>query len=261
MIIVPENTIASIPHDDFYKGKENEVFVSLVGQNKRDWFNKHAYFCLPLVIGNQYGFAVKSLYDFTAVWNGRETPFDCQVMIDNQEDFQKNANLQRINSHFGLGIITVQTAFTLRTPPNVNLITMNPPNAPIDGLTNLTGVIETDNLRRDFTFNLKITRPHYSIQVKKGDLLSAFLPYPRNYFEHYEIKNGYDIFSEEQIKEEQKTMHEFGKERKEKDIHKPNRNGRRYFKGVDVYDNEFQYLHQKNLRNQGKDLNDALTDE
>ena len=54
-----------------------------------------------------------------------------------------------------MGVVTIQNRFTFRTPPDVNLMTINPPNYWIDGIQHMTGVIETDNLRRDFTFNLK----------------------------------------------------------------------------------------------------------
>lgn len=261
MIIVPEKTIAAIPFHESYRGRQNDVFLPLVGLSKRDWFSKHAYFCLPLVIGNQYGFAVKSLYDFNIFWHGGDDFEDCEVEILNKEDSKKHPHMQKIVSHFGSGIITIQTAFTLRSPPNVNLITMNPPNAPIDGISNLTGVIETDNLRRDFTFNLKVTRPNYQIKIKKGTLLSAFLPYPRDYFENYELKDAYELFSDEEIKEEQECMRDFGREREEDDPKKPNGNGRRYFKGIDIYNNVFRFLHQKNLFKKGKKENKDLQDD
>ena len=62
MIKVPDDRILALPYDDHYAGLQDEVFVPLRGRHKRDWFSKHAYLCLPLVIGNQYGFAVKSLF-------------------------------------------------------------------------------------------------------------------------------------------------------------------------------------------------------
>ena len=38
-------------------------------------------------------------------------------------------------------------------------------------------MVEADNLRRDFTFNLKIVKPEVEVSVKKGDLISAILPH------------------------------------------------------------------------------------
>jgi hypothetical protein len=64
MIVVPNNKLVTIPENDTFI-KSNELLIeSLKGKFKRDWFIKHVYFCLPLVIGNQYGFAIKSLKTF-----------------------------------------------------------------------------------------------------------------------------------------------------------------------------------------------------
>lgn len=248
MITVPENIIAIYPYYESYRGRHDEVYMSLKGHSKRDWMNTHTYFCLPLTIGNQYGFGVKSIYDFTVYWNGGTYPNDINLEFHNSED----KNLQTINSHFGMGILTIQTGFTLRTPPNVNLITMNPPNHFIDGISNLTGVVECDNLRRDFTFNIKVTRSNHKIRINKGDLLSAFLPYPRNYFDNFKIEDAYNFLTKEQIEEERKCGNEFDRERKQDDPKKPYGNGRRYFDGIDAWGNKFPFLHQKNLFKDGE---------
>ncbi|MGA0799078.1 MAG: DUF6065 family protein, partial [Steroidobacteraceae bacterium] len=147
MIKVPDDTIAAIPYDDFYRGRQDEVYFNLRGDSKRDWFSRHAYFCLPLVIGNQYGFAMKSLLRATFFWNGGPDPADTTVTFHDADEVKRLASLQTMVSNFGLGIVTVQAAFALRTPPNISLMTIQPPNYFIDGLQNMAGVVETDNLR------------------------------------------------------------------------------------------------------------------
>ena len=246
MITVPENTIACIPFSRQFRDKIHDVFEPLQRRVKRDWFIKHAYFCLPLTIGNQYGFVLKSLYDFYVVWNGKVEPNAVTIRIRDEQYYGQHAALQSIKSHFGMGTITIQSGFALRTPPGINLMTGNPPNYFIDGLAHMTGVIETDNLRRDFTFNLKITRPHHKIYVKKGDWIGYFIPYPRHFIDEFECKDAYDLFTEEQIREEKQCMKDFGNERSTEDVHKPNGNGRRYWKGEDVYGNKFAD-HQRSL--------------
>lgn len=232
MIIVPTKKIVTIPENDDFTNSNELIVESLKGNFKRDWFIKHAYFCLPLVIGNQYGFAIKSLKTFKVKWNGGITSADVIVEILDEGD---TPNHQSISSHFGMGTITIQNRFTFRTPSGVNLMTINPPNHFIDGIHHMTGVVETDNLRRDFTFNLKITRPDTEIIINKGDFIGCVLPIPRHFVDEFELVNGYDIFTEEQIKEEQTAMRDFGIERSTQDVHNPNGNGRRYFKGEDVY--------------------------
>jgi hypothetical protein len=247
MIKVPDNVIAAVPYDDFYRGRQEEVYFNLRGRNKRDWFSRHAYFCLPLVIGNQYGFAVKSLFHATFVWNGGPEPKDTTITVHNTEETAAHGNLQLLASQFGLGIVTVQTAFALRTPPEINLMTMQPPNAFIDGLQNLMGVVEADNLRRDFTFNLKITRPDFPVEIKVGDLLAAVLPIPRGFVEKFELVDAYEALSPDTVADEQQTARDFGREREEVDSKNKRGVGRRYFRGEDVYGRKFEHSHQKVL--------------
>ena len=244
---VPDHRILALPYDDHYAGLQEAVFLPLRGQHKRDWFSKHAYLCLPLVIGNQYGFAVKSLFHATFLWNGGPEPADTTITVHNTEEADAFGGLQLLASQFGLGIVTVQTAFALRTPPEVNLMTLQPPNVFIDGLQNLTGVVEADNLRRDFTFNLKITRPDHPIEIKVGDLLAAVLPIPRGFVERFEMIDAYEAVSPDTVALEQQTARDFGREREEVDAKNKRGVGRRYFKGEDVYGQRFEHSHQQVL--------------
>lgn len=247
MIDVPAEKILALPYDDYYRGRHAELFFNFKGLNKRDWFSKHAYYCLPLVMGNQHGFGLRSLYDLELTWNGGEAPTDTTVTILNTEDQARHASLQVISSHFGLGIVTVQTAFALRTPPNVSLMTMQPPNMFIDGLQNLCGVVETDNLRRDFTFNLKLTRECHTVRVNQGDVLAAFIPYPRQFIDNFDLIDGYTILDEQTLRAEQQAAKDAGEERASDDPGKPRGIGRRYHEGEDVYGNPFPNTHQKSL--------------
>jgi len=248
MIKVPENHILALPYDDFYAGRQDEVFVPLRGKHKRAWFSKHAYLCLPLVIGNQYGFAVKSLVHATFLWNGRPEPKDTTITVHNEDEARAHGNLQLLASQFGLGIVTVQTAFALRTPPEINLMTLQPPNAFIDGLQNMMGVVEADNLRRDFTFNLKLTRANFPVEIEIGDVLAGVMPIPRGFVENFDMVDACQLFSPEQIAEEQQTARDFGRERIERDPLRPDGVGRRYHKGEDVYGNKFPHAHQTRLK-------------
>jgi hypothetical protein len=244
---VPDDRILALPYDDHYAGLQDTVFLPLRGQHKRDWFSKHAYLCLPLVIGNQYGFALKSLFHATFLWNGGPEPADTTITVHNTEEAAAFGGLQLLASQFGLGIVTVQTAFALRTPPEVNLMTLQPPNIFIDGLQNLTGVVEADNLRRDFTFNLKITRPDHPIEIKVGDLLAAVIPIPRGFVEKFEMIDAYEAVSPDTVALEQQTARDFGREREEVDAKNKRGVGRRYFKGEDVYGQRFEHSHQQVL--------------
>lgn len=232
MILIPENTIVTIPEHENFNNSNELIIQSFKGNIKRDWFIKHAYFCLPLVIGNQYGFGIKSLKTFSIEWDGGEYQNNIRVEILDHGEYPSH---QSISSHFGMGTVTIQNRFTFRTPPGVNLMTINPPNYWIDGVQHMTGVIETDNLRRDFTFNLKITRKNQKIIINKGDLIGCIIPIPRYFIDGFKLCNASDLFTDDEIADERKIMMDYGIERSTIDNKKPHGNGRRYFNGEDVY--------------------------
>ena len=110
----------------------------------------------------------------------------------------------------------------------------------------MTGVVETDNLRRDFTYNLRVTRPNYAVRVNKGDYIGCVIPYPRHFIDMYEITDAAGVISQEDIEAERESTIKLGIERSTVDIKKRDRNGKRYWRGIDVYDNKFSD-HQNNL--------------
>jgi hypothetical protein len=223
---VPENTILIVPHSTSDDGFYKDVVVPLKGNPKRDWFNPHAYYCLPLTIGNQYGFMIKSLRDFEIIWDGTEK--DAQITFLNEDNQEK----QTIINGFGSGIVTIQNRFAIKTPIGINTMTIQPPNMFLPGCVAMTGVIETDNIKRDFTFNLKMTVPNQTITIKKGDPLGAFIPIPRYFVDQFDLALITDLFPlevhENEIKESQVLSHE----RQTVDMEKTHQSGRRYFKGT-----------------------------
>jgi len=156
---VPENTILVVPHSLNNDGYHKEVIESLKGNVKREWFNEHFYYCLPINIGNQYGFIIKSQRDFEMTWDGSNNKADDITFnfLDNDD------SKQVIKGGFSTGVVTIQNRFSLKTPPGINIMTIQPPNMFLPGCIAMTGVIETDQIRRDFTFNFKITIPNYTI--------------------------------------------------------------------------------------------------
>jgi hypothetical protein len=231
---VPSKTLVIIPHPGKDKNKILELLEPLKGKVKREWFPPYFYNCLPLNIGNQYGFIVKAAKDFSVIWNGGENNSDMTVTME------QDANpTQLVASHFGHGILTIQNAWRYATSPGVNLMTISPPNYIKDGTTHLTGVVETDNLRQDFTFNIRINEPNTLITYKAGEPVGAFIPIPRYYADNFEIAFAEDIYTQEQISAEHDTLNEFSRIRSTVDIVNVGGVGRRYFKGIDAWGNKF----------------------
>lgn len=239
---VPDKTIAVFlnPFETSLDFDDKERIFKIIEKppKKREWFMPHFYKCLPLVIGNQYGFIIKNEFDFGFIWNGSNDPENSIIFMHNKVE-EVNKKYPRIESHFGHGIITINPPFTLRTPPGVNLMTVNPPNFIIPNITAMTGVVETDNLRRNFTFNLKIQMPNIETIVPAGSALAAFIPIPRNYADSFKLEIAENIFSEKLISEEIQAMVDADTYRNQVERKTPEGVGRDYFKGQDVYKNKF----------------------
>ena len=249
-MIIPNGKIVAISYDEKWQTQEyvDLIFQSLKNHNTREWFIEHAYHCLPLVVGNQHGFVLKSLYNFEVSWDGGNWPDSVKVNILDTEEYEKYHNLQSIKSHFGMGTFTIQTPYQLRTPPQINLMTINPPNSFIDGLYHMTGIVETDNLRRDFTYNIRITRKDHIIKVNKGDFIGCIMPYPRHFIDKFSVTDASGVLTEQEISEEKECANKLGIQRETEDKEKRGRNGKRYWRGMDAYDNKFSD-HQTGLDN------------
>jgi hypothetical protein len=239
---VPDKTIAVFtdPFNTSWQYNNKKRLFNLIDQSpkKRDWFGPHFYRCLPLTIGNQYGFVIKSEFDFSFIWDGGNDP-DSIKLFFNESSEELNKKHPRIETHFGSGIITINPPFTLRTPPGVNLMTINPPNYIIPNVTVMTGVVETDNIRRHFTFNLKIQIPNIQVMVPAGTPLAAIIPIPRYYADEFELKYAEDIFDEKTINEEMQADIDTDIYRKEIEPTLPNNVGKHYMQGKDIYGNKF----------------------
>jgi hypothetical protein len=237
---VPENIIVVVPQSLDNDGWYKEIIKPLNGESKRDWFNSHFYYCLPLNIGNQYGFVINSLRDFSVIWDGTDS--DAQISFLNNENEEK----QIIKNGFGKGIITIQNRFSLKTPIGINLMTIQPPNLFIPGCAAMTGVVETDQIRRDFTFNLKITIPNTEIMIKKGDPVGAFIPIPRYFVDGFNLELVSDIFNKQLHINEISEMNNLSVERTGIDKERPHQSGRRYFNGIHTDDTKYAD-HQKRI--------------
>lgn len=237
---VPDKTIAVFVNKKYKKNLKKDQLFKLITKSpkKRDWFTPHFYRCLPLTIGNTYGFIIKSEFSFSAIWNGGPEPSDTTLKFEKETLLLEN-KFPKISTHFGSGIITIDPPFFLRTPPGVNLMTINPPNYVIPNITVLTGVVETDNLRRNFTFNIKLQIPNVEVIFPSGTPLSAFVPVPRYFLDSFELTLANEIFSKELIDEELIAEEHAFEKRKIIDVLTKNKVGRDYFRGVDPYGNVF----------------------
>jgi hypothetical protein len=228
---VPKDKILVLPRLGLLEQENIPAFMNIVrsfkGRVKRDWFTKGFYHCLPLNIGNQYGFAIHSDFDFDATWRGNDPEGNVDIVFKNPNQ----QSVQFIENNFGNGIITISHTFGFKTPPGVNLMTIQPPNIYTPGVIAMTGIVETDQLRRDFTFNLKLTDPNRTVSYKKGDVLAAFIPVPRYFIDSFDLAPASEYFSPEILGNEFEDQLELHRQRNEEDATKPFYSGKKYLNG------------------------------
>lgn len=244
---VPDKTIAIFTSPAVYNEKlTQERILGMIKKpdKKRDWFSSHFYRCLPLTIGNQYGFTISSEFDLGFEWNGGNNLEDTKLYVNEVPTSLDNLKYPSINSHFGHGVVTINTPYFFRTPKGINLMTINPPNFIVPNVTVMTGVVETDNLRRNFTFNLKIQIPNIKVFIPAGHPLAAFIPVPRYYCDKFSLEFAENIFSKEIIDEELAADTDATNYRNEIEPTLKNSVGKHYMQGKDVYGNMFKD-HQK----------------
>ena len=246
MLVVPEKTIAYIPVIENktllpFNMDISSFLKPLNKDYKRDWFTPHFYKCLPLSIANMQGLAFSSPFSFDIFWNGGSKTDSISFNVYNDSgipSFEK-MNHVYVSSEFAHGIFTMHFPLILKTPPNVNLMTIAPPNYPLPGISPMSGVVETDNLSFTFTLNFKIDLPNTLLKIEKNYPLMGIIPIPRYYCDSFELVNAYDILNKDDIEEQRQIAEEQGVSRQKQNQYSEKPDGK-YYKGTDVRNNKFK---------------------
>ena len=247
-VFVPENTIVYLNSDLNYSEK-NQPINTMIDKpdKKRKWFEKFFYGCLPINIANEYGYSIIMPCDVLLKWDGK----DSSVIVEEKNGF----NFPIIRTTIANGCISIDFPFSLRTPPEVNLAVLPPFNYFLDNLNLISAIIETDNLRRDFSIVMKMEKAGTS-KINAGDVIATILPIPRYFQDNFIIKKAEEIFLEQEIIEEETALADYKIYKKLKfDANNENTQkgfGRGimnndYLKGKDLYGNIFND-HQRKTR-------------
>lgn len=146
-----------------------------------EFASRHPYRCLPMTIGNTWGWEILSPAKFAISWNGGPTNDDLTFEV--LDDFPWLSHFAQ--SNFSRGIATFHTGYLFRTEPGWDLMTSGPINSPKDGIDALAGVIETDWLPYPFTMNWHFTRPG-TVVFEKGEPFCLVYPVPHGALEEVE---------------------------------------------------------------------------
>lgn len=180
--------------------------VSLVpGEASREWMNatsnRFANRCLPLLIANQNGWVLLNTNRFAATWTGG---LGKEAITVEHFDYGPDM-LHYAVSHFGHGVLTISVPYLFRTPPGYNLYVRGPANLPKDGITALSGVVETDWSDATFTMNWMFTRANHRVMFEQDEPIAMISPVRRGEVERFrpvfrnmdaapEVREGYDAF-------------------------------------------------------------------
>lgn len=156
----------------------------ITGETNRKWMddtpNRFAYRCMPMLLANQAGWMILCSHDISVAWDGRQSIEG--LTIHNMSGEKPCPAL----SVFGSGILTFTLPYLFRTPEGYNLVAQGPANMPKDGISALSGVIETDWAESTFTMNWMITRPHHTITFSKGEPICMITPQRRYEIERFQ---------------------------------------------------------------------------
>jgi hypothetical protein len=147
---------------------------------ERDWMDasdqRFAYRCLPLNIANAYGWELLTPSGFTAGWTGGDGLDAILIAGDAGTDAP-------VVSVFGRGGLTFHINFLFRTPPGYDLFVTGPINRPKDGISPLSGIVETDWAPFTFTMNWQFTRPNMLLRFEAGEPFCHIFPVRRGEIE------------------------------------------------------------------------------
>ena len=167
-----------------YRLNNNRMPI-ITGPNDRLWMDqtpsRFAYRCMPMLISNQSGWMILSNHRISVIWDGRQALEGVRINC-----LSGDPGLCNAVSIFGSGILTFTLPYLFRTPPGYNLVAQGPTNRPKDGISALSGVIETDWAEATFTMNWMITRPHHAITFEKDEPICMIIPQKRYEIERFQ---------------------------------------------------------------------------
>jgi hypothetical protein len=151
---------------------------------QRQWMDesreRFAYRCLPLLIGNSYGWQFLNPVGFNALWDGSPGAEGIKLIAD------PGGRVPIARGHFGGPIMTFSLPGFMRTEEGYDLMVTGPINFAKDGISALTAVVETDWLPFSFTMNYQFTRPGASVRFERGEPFCQVFPIKRAEIEDFD---------------------------------------------------------------------------
>ena len=154
--------------------------------------HKFAYRCLPMIIGNSYGWEIQSNSEFIVKYDGGTGVDSIQVLRVSGNNFPE--------SHFGNGVFTWHPGYLFKTEYPYGLYVTGKPNTEASSAIPLTAIVETYWLPFTFTMNWTFTQKGL-FHMKPGDTVCQIFPVDMTLFndvdaEILDIKNDPELFDD-----------------------------------------------------------------
>lgn len=200
----------------------NNEWIIKESSVKRDWMEntdeKHAYRCIPLSSANVHGWEVLLPEDVVIEWDGISSARPDHVKIISGSKYASSST--------GNATVSFATGITFTTDEDHYLWISGSPNYPIDGLTPLTSILQSNWYRLPYTHSWIVNKKNERFVIPKMTPIMFFMPYPKN------LLNSFDVNvinkTQEQIKYESdyntfrlenRSYHSFYRDKKDHNGH------------------------------------------
>jgi len=157
---------------EVYKRKGHRVVIEQT-QVQRDWMDatgdRHAYKCFPVSMANSVGFSISFLDDIEFIWDGISdtTPDHIKIL---------KSGLNVCDTGRGNATISFNSELIFKTPINMSMLSIVPPNYFIDGAMPFTSIISTSFYPHGYPIAWKATRPNEKILIPAGTPVATLIP-------------------------------------------------------------------------------------
>jgi hypothetical protein len=156
---------------------------------ERDWIDKFTKPgvdpCSPVTLANTHGWELLVPAAFEISWNGG--PLASDLTVRAIEPFPDDFPFARFAaSRLGQGIVSLETGYLFRTPPEWNLLVTGAFNEPIAGIAAVTGVIETGQCNDPLIMHWRMLTAD-TVRFEKGEAFCTILPLQKNHLEQWEF--------------------------------------------------------------------------
>ena len=132
---------------------------------KRDWMPSAVYNCMPLVLGNSFGYGVYFEEDISFIWDGD---------VRNPSRVIKGEKF--VGPDRGAGSVSFHTNLLFKTDENTSLLTMPVPNQPIKDATTLTTILSSSFFTQLLPIVWQLEKPNKEYFVPAGSYVGCILP-------------------------------------------------------------------------------------